>query len=93
MCSDGCDSSQHLFHALILEVGSFPTWLVGVERELNKVVAGHSFTQQTLSIDFVPDILLATGYRTRSQADMVLTLLELTSSGSGPETDNKQALA
>lgn len=61
------------FHALILEVGSFPTWLVGVERELNKVVAGHSFIQQTLGIDFVPDILLATGYKTRSQADMVLT--------------------
>ena len=61
------------FHALILEVGSFPTWRVGVECELNKVVAGHSFIQQTRGIDFVPDILLATGYKTRSQADTVLT--------------------
>ena len=82
-----------------LSVSSTPSslkWdrsLPGVERELNKVVAGHSFIQRTLSTDFAPDILLATGYKTRSQADMVLTLLELTSSGSGPEADNKQALA
>lgn len=72
VCSDGSDSSQRLIHALILEVGSFPTWLAGVEHEL-KVMAGHSFIQQTLGIDFVPGILLATGYKTRSQGDMVLT--------------------
>lgn len=72
-----------------LKWDKFPTWLVGVGGELNKIMAVHSLIQQTLSIDFVPDTIVVTGYKTRSQADTMLTLLGLTSSGWGQETDNK----
>lgn len=47
----------------------------------------HLFIQQTLmSIDFVPDAVLTTGYNPGSQPDKELGL---TSSGWGREIDNK----